>query len=146
MGAGIELMLAVAAWTADIPGAVLPVPRPPLATLVLVLLGGLWLALWQTGWRRLGLVPILLGILIAAIHRQPDILVDARGMLIAVRTEDGLALSPWKKDKWGHHRLAQRGRAGRGRAVAGGWPSASIDAALRPASAASIGETVCRSH
>ncbi|MGI9419529.1 MAG: ComEC/Rec2 family competence protein [Geminicoccaceae bacterium] len=100
MGIGIELMLATAAWTADIPGAVLPVPRPPIATLVLVLLGGLWLALWRTGWRRLGLVPILLGLLLAAVHRQPDILVDARGMLIAVRTDDGLALSPWKKDKW----------------------------------------------
>ncbi|MEM8951084.1 MAG: ComEC/Rec2 family competence protein [Pseudomonadota bacterium] len=101
MGIGIELMLAVAAWTADIPGAVIPVPRPPLATLILVLLGGLWLALWRTGWRRLGLLPILLGILLAAVNRQPDILIDARGMLVAVRLgDDKLALSPWKKDSW----------------------------------------------
>lgn len=101
MGTGVELMLAVAAWTADIPGAVVPVPRPPRATLVLVLLGGLWLALWRTGWRRLGLLPVLLGILLAAVHRQPDMLIDARGMLVAVRQGDeGLALSPWKKDSW----------------------------------------------
>ena len=101
MGIGIELMLAVAAWTADIPGAVLPVARPPSATLVLVLFGGLWLALWRTGWRRLGLVPIVLGILLAAVHRQPDMLIDAPGMLMAVRLDDErLALSPWKKDSW----------------------------------------------
>ena len=101
MGIGIELMLATAAWTADMPGAVLPVARPPAATLLLVLLGGLWLALWQTGWRRLGLVPVLLGVLLAAVHRQPDMLIDARGMIIAVRLDDGrLALSPWKKDSW----------------------------------------------
>ncbi len=101
MGTGVELMLAVAAWTADIPGAVVPVARPPLTTLVLVLLGALWLALWRTGWRRLGLLPILLGILLAAVYRQPDILIDARGMLVAARLDDDqLALSPWKKDSW----------------------------------------------
>ncbi|MGI9503896.1 MAG: ComEC/Rec2 family competence protein, partial [Geminicoccaceae bacterium] len=101
MGFGIELMLAVAAWTADIPGAVLPVARPPSATLVLVLLGGLWLALWRTSWRRLGLVPVVLGVLLAAMHRQPDMLIDSRGMLMAVRLDDGqIALSPWKKDSW----------------------------------------------
>jgi competence protein ComEC len=65
------------------------------------LTGGLWLALWKTRWRRLGLAPVILGILLAAVHRQPDLLVDARGMLIAVRLDDErLALSPWKKDSW----------------------------------------------
>jgi competence protein ComEC len=101
MGVGIGLMLDVAAWTADVPGAVLPVARPPVAALVLVLIGGLWLALWQTGWRRLGLLPILLGILLAAVHRQPDLLIDQRGLIAAVRLDDErLALSPWKKDSW----------------------------------------------
>jgi competence protein ComEC len=119
MGVGIELMLAVAAWTADIPGAVLPVPRPPLATLVLVLLGGLWLALWKSGWRRIGIVPIIIGILLAAIHRQPDILVDARGMIVAVRLEDGrLALSPWKKDSW----VTKGWLRGAGQTEAASWP------------------------
>lgn len=119
MGIGIELMLAVAAWTADIPGAVVPVPRPPPATLVLVLLGGLWLALWRTGWRRLGLLPVALGILLAAVHRQPDILIDARGLLIAARQNDGrLALSPWKKDKW----VTSGWLRGAGQAEPAPWP------------------------
>jgi len=119
MGLGIELMLATAAWTADIPGAVLPVARPPSATLVLVLLGGLWLALWRTGWRRLGLVPIILGIMLAAIHRQPDMLIEKRGMVMAVRLDDGrLALSPWKKDSW----VTGGWLRGAGQAEAAPWP------------------------
>ncbi len=101
MGVGIGLMLDVAAWTAAVPGAVLPVARPPVATLFLVALGGLWLALWTTRWRRLGLLPILLGVLLALVHRQPDLLIDARGMIAAVRLDDDrLALSPWRKDSW----------------------------------------------
>jgi competence protein ComEC len=119
MGVGIEMMLAVAAWTADIPGAVLPVPRPPLATLVLVLLGGLWLAIWKTGWRRLGLLPVIIGILLAAAHRQPDMLVDARGMIVAARLEDGrLALSPWKKDSW----VTKGWLRGAGETAPSAWP------------------------
>ena len=31
-------------------------PRPPLAALVATVLGGLWLCLWRTAWRRLGLI------------------------------------------------------------------------------------------
>ena len=85
---------------------------------MLVLLGGLWLALWKTGWRRLGLLPIMLGIFLAAIHRQPDILIDKRGMLIALRTEDGLALSPWKKDSW----VTNGWLRGAGQAGPAPWP------------------------
>ena len=119
MGVGIELMLAVAAWTADIPGAVLPVARPPSATLVLVLFGGLWLALWRMGWRRLGLVPVVVSILLAAVHRQPDMLIDARGMLMAVRLDDGqIALSPWKKDSW----VTRGWLRGAGQVEAASWP------------------------
>jgi len=119
MGVGVKLMLAVAAWTADIPGAVVPVPRPPAATLALVVLGGLWMALWQTRWRRLGLVPVLIGVMLAVTHRQPDILVDARGMLMAVRLDDGrLALSPWKKDSW----VTTGWLRGSGQAEPAPWP------------------------
>lgn len=119
MGWGIELMLDVAAWTAAVPGAVVMIPRPPLASLVLVLLGGLWLALWKTGWRRLGLAPVLLGVLLAAVHRQPDILIDARGLLIAARADDDrLALSPWKKDSW----VTKGWLRGSGQAEATAWP------------------------
>jgi competence protein ComEC len=64
MGYVIELIIAAAVFVADLPGAALAVPRPPLAALVATALGGLWLCLWRTPWRRLGLIGFALGLLL----------------------------------------------------------------------------------
>jgi competence protein ComEC len=101
MGHGIELIIAAAAFVAELPGAALAVPRPPLAALLATVVGGLWLCLWRTSWRRLGLIGIALGVLIMPLNRPPDLLIDERGEIVAVRLHDGsLALSPWKRDRW----------------------------------------------
>ena len=101
MGHGIELIIAAAAFVADLPGAALAVPRPPLAALVATTLGGLWLCLWRTSWRRLGLIGIALGLVLMPLGQPPDLLIDARGAIAAVRLADGrLALSPWQRDRW----------------------------------------------
>jgi competence protein ComEC len=101
MGHGIELIIAAAAFVADLPGAALAVPRPPLAALVATTLGGLWLCLWRTSWRRLGLIGIALGLVLMPLGQPPDILIDARGAIAAVRRADGgLAISPWQRDRW----------------------------------------------
>jgi competence protein ComEC len=126
MGHGIELIIAAAAFVADLPGAALAVPRPPLAALVATALGGLWLCLWRTPWRRLGLIGVALGVCLMPLGEPPDILIDARGEIIAVRLDDGsLALSPWQRDRWitdtwlqsaGQDRSADWPATGRGRA------------------------------
>ena len=101
MGYGIEVIIGAASFVAALPGAALAVPRPPLAALVATVLGGLWLCLWRTSWRRLGLVGPVLGLLLTVLQQRPDLLIDARGQIIAVRLDDGrLALSPWKRDRW----------------------------------------------
>ena len=101
MGQGIELIIAAAAFVADLPGAALAVPRPPLAALVATALGGLWLCLWRTPWRRLGLIGIALGLFLMPLGQPPDLLIDARGEIVAVRRDDGrLAISPWQRDRW----------------------------------------------
>jgi competence protein ComEC len=101
MGYGIEVIIVAAAFVADLPGAALAMPRPPLAALVATVLGGLWLCLWRTSWRRLGLIGIALGVLLLPLNRPPDLLIDSRGEIVAVRRDDGsLALSPWKRDRW----------------------------------------------
>jgi competence protein ComEC len=101
MGHGIELIIAAAAFVADLPGAALAVPRPPFAALVATTLGGLWLCLWRTSWRRLGLIGIALGLVLMPLGQPADILIDARGAIAAVRLADGgLALSPWQRDRW----------------------------------------------
>ena len=101
MGQGIELILSVAATIAAWPGAAVLVAKPSAAALIVSLLGGLWLCLWRTEWRRLGLLGVVLGIALGLIDQRPDLLVDARGQLVAVRLEGGgLALSPWRRDSW----------------------------------------------
>ena len=101
MGHGVELMLAVAHTMAAWPGAAVLLAKPPVAALVATALGGLWLCLWRTPWRRLGVVGLLAGGALAWLDRPPDLLVDARGQLFAVRLDTGgLALSPWERDSW----------------------------------------------
>ena len=54
-----------------LPGAVRHVPAIPTAAFALMMVGGLWLALWQTRWRLLGLAPVAGGIALAPMRRRP---------------------------------------------------------------------------
>ena len=67
MGQGIELVLAVAATVATWPGAAVLVARPPTEALIAVVLGGLWLCLWRTSWRKLGVAGVALGVVLSAL-------------------------------------------------------------------------------
>ena len=90
LGAGIDVMLAIGRWVAGLPGAVSLAPAMPLAALVTISLGGLWLAIWRRGWRWLGLMPIMLGIGLAISVPLPQMLVASDARTIAIRGDDGL--------------------------------------------------------
>ncbi len=106
MGFGISLLLATGKWVASWPGAVSVLPSIPGPSLLLLVLGGLWLCLWQTRWRALGLVVAGIGLLLAGGGTKPDLLVERDGRALALRTEEGrLALPPATKasysvDNW----------------------------------------------
>jgi competence protein ComEC len=87
MGWGIDGIAAIADTVAGWPGAAQPMPGMPLAGLIAVTLGGLWLCIWRRRWRLLGLLPILLGLLSGLLVRQPDILISEEGDLMAIRGE-----------------------------------------------------------
>ena len=89
MGWGIEAMVWCAGWVASLPGAVGRVPAIPTPAFVLMIVGGLWCTLWGTRWRLLGLVPIVLGLVLAPTGRRPDALVGRGGALVAVRMDSG---------------------------------------------------------
>src|SRR5262245_55757443 len=89
MGWGIEAMVWCANWVAGLPGAVGRVPAIPTHAFVLVVVGGLWCALWGTRWRLLGLVPIVLGLVLAPTGRRPEVLIGRSGSIVAVRTDAG---------------------------------------------------------
>jgi len=101
MGHGIDLVLGLAAAVADLPGAVLMVPQVPVGALAIISLGGLWLCLWRRPWRRLGLLALPPALLLGLLHQPPDLLIEERGQIVAVRRADGrLATSPWERDAW----------------------------------------------
>ncbi len=89
LGEGIEIMVRLGAWVSGLPGAVSLAPAMPLSALVLMSLGGLWLAIWRTRWRWWGLAPIVAGVALAFAAPSPDMLVASDGATVALRGADG---------------------------------------------------------
>jgi competence protein ComEC len=87
---GIAVMLAMGRWVSGLPGSVSLAPAMPMSALILISLGGLWLALWRTRWRWWGFAPMLVGVGIAYFAPLPDMLVAGDATTIAIRGEDGL--------------------------------------------------------
>ena len=87
---GIAVMLASGRWVSGLPGAVSLSPAMPLSALLLISLGGLWLALWRQAWRWWGLGLLLAGAAVAYFAPLPDMLVAADASTIAIRGQDGL--------------------------------------------------------
>ncbi len=106
MGAGIEILLAVAAKIAGWEGAVIPVRAMPPWGLAAATFGGLWLCLWERPWRLFGLAGALLGVASIALASPPDLLVSGDGRLLAVRAGDGglvfssLKRQSYRRDIW----------------------------------------------
>lgn len=89
MGEGIDAMLSVAHWVAAWPGATQAVGAWPMESLALIVVGGLWIAVWQASWRWLGAFPIVAGLGLALWTAQPDVLIAADGDNVGVRGVDG---------------------------------------------------------
>ncbi len=106
MGFGIEIMLSVGRFVSGLPGAISTVSAWPTETLVLLSLGGLWMALWRRRWRLLGLAPAFAGIALAFCARGPDLLVARDASTVAVRGTDGIlrlvraARDDYSADEW----------------------------------------------
>ncbi|HEY2068765.1 MAG TPA: ComEC/Rec2 family competence protein [Rhizomicrobium sp.] len=101
MGWGIDAMLAVGSWVSHLPGAVSVVSAWPVAALLVLSFGGLWMALWRGNWRWLGLVPLFGGIAMALLAKPPDVLISRDATTIAVRTGAGkLVILPGATDEY----------------------------------------------
>ena len=89
MGLGIDVMSWCATTVAALPGAVGRLPAIPQLAFALMALGGLWLCIWRTRWRLLGIAGIAAGVAVAPTLERPDVLVGRQGQLLAVRGENG---------------------------------------------------------
>jgi competence protein ComEC len=94
MGLGIELMVGTGEWVASFPGAVSVLPQISGASLVLMVLGGLWLCLWQTRTRALGLVIAACGLALTPQVERPDVLIERDGGTAALRSSTGNLVFP----------------------------------------------------
>jgi competence protein ComEC len=94
MGWGISLMLALGRWVSGLPGAVTVAPVFPLGALVLMSLGGLWLAIWRRRLRWWGVLPVMVGVVLAVSASRPDLFIAADARTIALRGTDGRLYFP----------------------------------------------------
>lgn len=92
-GKSLELMLFIAHWTADQPGAVKLMPQMGYWTFTLFLAGGLWLALWQGRVRLLGLIPAAAATAMLVATPVPDLLVSGDGRHVGITMSGGRLLS-----------------------------------------------------
>jgi competence protein ComEC len=88
-GKAVGALLWLARFTAGLPGAVAALPSMPLSAFLLMVAGGLWMALWRTGVRWGGALPFLVGAVWALATPAPDLLVTGDGRHLAVRGPDG---------------------------------------------------------
>ena len=101
MGWGIDIIIRVAETVASMPGAVTQVPTMPDWGLACFIAGGLWLCIWQGRWRLFGVGPMALSLISLIYITPPDLLIDGRGRVMAVRADDGnLVLSSVRAAKF----------------------------------------------
>lgn len=85
----LRFLLFIAHGVAASPMAVMLAPATPVWLFGVMVMGGLWVLLWRTRWRWIGLLPILPGLIAIASTSPPDIVVTGDGGHVAVRTVDG---------------------------------------------------------
>jgi len=90
-GASIDALLRLAHMVSSASGAVALMPSMPGWAFGLMVIGGIWLCLWNSRLRLFGFVPVAIGALAAALSPSPDLLITGDGMHVAV-VDDGTPL------------------------------------------------------
>ena len=83
-GWAIDQLLGLAHWVSGLEGAVASLPTMSRWSFAMMILGGLWFCLWTTRPRWLGVIPLILGAIGAALTPTPDVLVTGDGRHLAI--------------------------------------------------------------
>lgn len=89
-GLAIDALLWLAHAVANARGAVATLAAMPGSAFAAMVAGGLWLSLWTSRVRLLGLAPFAIGAISAALAPAPDLLVTGDGRHLAVIASDGI--------------------------------------------------------
>jgi competence protein ComEC len=88
----LNFLLLLAHGVAASPMASLLAPTMGMGLFGMTVMGLLWCLLWRSGWRWLGVAPVLICVAITFMALPPDILVTGDGRHVAVRTSKGMAI------------------------------------------------------
>ncbi len=89
VGVGISWVNDITTWVSSLPHAAMPVLSMPLWGMLLIVFGGLWLCLWTQKWRLWGMGLIALGFLSIVWVKVPDVVVDDKAEVFAVKDNAG---------------------------------------------------------
>lgn len=78
----LQALVTLALESQQLPGAVILVPQVSTFVQMSVIMGLLWMALWTTKWRRLGVIPLAMGGLLFINERTPDVYIAPEQNLI----------------------------------------------------------------
>jgi competence protein ComEC len=92
-GQSLDLLLAIAHFTAARPGAVTLMPQMSGPCFALFIGGALWLALWRGRARLFGLAPVGLATVLLLATPIPDVLISGDGRQVGVTIDGGRLLS-----------------------------------------------------
>jgi len=125
VGKSLDLLLAIAHWTAGQPGAVKLMPQMTGLTFALFVMGGLWLALWRGRARLAGFAPAAVALLLLLATPVPDLLISGDGRHVGITGEGDrlLVLRESRSDFSKDNLLELAGMKGEPRALAD-WPGA----------------------
>ena len=102
LGLGINILNTITRTVADLPYSVWQTDALPFWGLSLTVIGGFWLCIWQRPWRKLGLLPIIIGLLpLFFPPSPPDMIFSPQAQSIAIRNDSGdMVLATSKNDSW----------------------------------------------
>jgi len=102
VGAGLRIVLNIAQWTADLPGAVGHVAQWPTATILLFSAGLVFLTMLRASWRLAGLAVMAVGMLLPPLSPKPDVFLsrDLRNVAVLHEVSGDLTVLHRGRDKF----------------------------------------------
>jgi competence protein ComEC len=88
-GWAIDQLLGLAHWVSGLEGAVASLPTMSPWSFAAMILGGMWICLWTTRPRWLGLIPLAVGATSALLTPAPDLLITGDGRHLAITSPGG---------------------------------------------------------
>ena len=85
----LGFLLFIAHYVSSRPGSVTVMSTMPQSAFALLIVGGLWLCLWNQRWRIWGIIPIIFGIVTIGASRAPDLYITGDGRHVAIRDDRG---------------------------------------------------------